>query len=309
MQMALNEDAEVKRLLHAVVPNWREEEMIVKKVFGGMTNQNYAVWVEHKPYFLRIGGQSAEMLGISRSAEYLATTIAGELGLAPTVRFYVPEHSLLITDYIEGHSLLWDDFVFTEHIPHALDLLRRMHGCYPEIPSFSVFDTVKSYWDIIKDRCEQTVHQQLKSAMALGDVIKERLPDLPLGLCHNDLLASNFMVEDSTRRLWLVDWEYAGIGTPYFDLANFASNQQLSPDREVLLARLYFQTDHVQRHVAAIRLMRVMSDLRECLWGMVQSMISSLDFDFKRYALTHFERIQQVLDDPRIESELRLLRS
>ena len=37
--------------------------------------------------------------------------------------------------------------------------------------------------------------------------------------CHNDLLNANF-IDDGTR-IRIVDWEYAGMGDPFFDLGNF----------------------------------------------------------------------------------------
>ena len=43
--------------------------------------------------------------------------------------------------------------------------------------------------------------------------------------CHNDLLAGNFL--RGTEQVWVVDWEYAGMGDRYFDLANFAINNEL----------------------------------------------------------------------------------
>ena len=53
--------------------------------------------------------------------------------------------------------------------------------------------------------------------------------------CHNDLLAANFI--DDGERVWIVDWEYAGMGDPFFDLANFAVNNGLDEDGETRAAR------------------------------------------------------------------------
>ena len=45
--------------------------------------------------------------------------------------------------------------------------------------------------------------------------------------------------------------------------------------------------------------MRIMSDLREAMWGVVQQSISELDFDFADYAQEHFERVRAGFADPR----------
>jgi hypothetical protein len=45
--------------------------------------------------------------------------------------------------------------------------------------------------------------------------------------------------------------------------------------------------------------MRIMSDFREAMWGVVQSAISDIDFDFAAYAEEHFERVRAGFADPR----------
>ena len=51
--------------------------------------------------------------------------------------------------------------------------------------------------------------------------------------------------------------------------------------------------------MAALGLMRYMSDFREAMWGVVQSAISELDFDFAGYSEKHFERLREQAADPR----------
>ena len=102
--------------------------------------------------------------------------------------------------------------------------------------------------------------------------------------CHNDLLAGNFI--RGAEQLWIVDWEYAGMGDRYFDLANFAVNNELGEAGEQALLGAYFAragADRAQR-LATLRLMMFMSDFREAMWGVVQTAVSELDFDFDDYA-------------------------
>nr|MBA3303866.1 aminoglycoside phosphotransferase family protein [Acidimicrobiia bacterium] len=105
--------------------------------------------------------------------------------------------------------------------------------------------------------------------------------------CHNDLLAANFLLADDGLRL--VDWEYAGMNDRYFDLGNFAVNNDLDLDGDVALVEAYFG-GVTGRRLARLRLMRVISDLREAMWGVVQAGVSTLGVDFLGYAEEHFER-------------------
>ena len=115
--------------------------------------------------------------------------------------------------------------------------------------------------------------------------------------CHNDLLALNFI--DDGSRIWIVDWEYAGMGDAYFDLANFAVNNELDEDGERALLAAYGGGDP-----AALTVMRFMSDFREAMWGVVQQGISELDVDFVAYAKSHFERLQRTAADLRFREAL-----
>jgi thiamine kinase-like enzyme len=109
--------------------------------------------------------------------------------------------------------------------------------------------------------------------------------------CHNDLLTANF-IDDGTR-IRIVDWEYAGMGDVYFDLANFAVNNGLPAADTAELLHAYFG-DVTPEHERALTLMRFMSDFREAMWGVVQQALSDLDFDFRAYAEQHFERLERI---------------
>jgi thiamine kinase-like enzyme len=98
-------------------------------------------------------------------------------------------------------------------------------------------------------------------------------------------------------RLQLVDWEYAGMNDRYFDLGNFAVNNELDLGGDVALVEAYF-SEVTDRRLARLRLMKVISDLREAMWGVVQASVSTLDVDFLDYAGTHFERLLENASRP-----------
>ena len=91
------------------------------------------------------------------------------------------------------------------------------------------------------------------------------------------------------------------MGDPAFDLANFAVNNGLDAegDRELLAA-------HGSGDLDAHILMRFMSDFREAMWGVVQQVVSELDFDFAAHAAEHFERLEQTAAEPRFRGALGL---
>jgi thiamine kinase-like enzyme len=122
--------------------------------------------------------------------------------------------------------------------------------------------------------------------------------------CHNDLLNANFI--DDGERIRIVDWEYAGMGDPFFDLGNFSVNHGLDADEDAILLAAYEGVARPAR-LARLRLMRVVSDFREAMWGVLQQALSTLDVDFAAYAELHFERLLANADGGWFEGALRQL--
>jgi thiamine kinase-like enzyme len=119
--------------------------------------------------------------------------------------------------------------------------------------------------------------------------------------CHNDLLAGNLIRADEDGRTLLVDWEYAGMGDPRFDLGNLSVNNDFDDGTDDRLLATYQGSAASDGQRAALKLMRVMSDAREAAWGVVQGAVSDLDFDFEGYAAEHFQRLRAAVEQPLFE--------
>jgi thiamine kinase-like enzyme len=119
--------------------------------------------------------------------------------------------------------------------------------------------------------------------------------------CHDDLLNLNWLEEDVPGEIGevrLLDWEYAGMGDIFFDLANFSHHHRLSDDQVRLLLQEYFG-EVTPKNFARLKLMWPMSEMHESMWGTTQTGISKLDEDFQGYADLWFGRARQHITDPR----------
>jgi thiamine kinase-like enzyme len=141
-------------------------------------------------------------------------------------------------------------------------------------------------------------------AAAIGRRIEGALLAAPIELrpCHNDLLNANF-IDDGTR-IRIIDWEYAGMGDPFFDLGNFSINHELTPDEDETLLAAYDGAVRRDR-LARLTLMRIVSDFREAMWGVLQQGVSTLDVDFVAYAASSFDRLLGNASAQRFEDALR----
>ena len=256
----------------------------VEPLGGGITNHNFKVRAGGETFVLRIGGNDTGLLGIDRQVERSASVAASALGIGPDVVAFLEPEGYLVTRFIDGE-------VGQVTIEEAADLMRRCHAGPPIAGRFDSFRVVETY--AVEGRIEHSnVASRYAWAKEVADRIEARRGVVPLCPCHNDLLAGNFIHDGD--RLWIVDWEYAGMGDPAFDLANFAVNNALDDDGDRALLEAYGGGDY-----AAHLLMRFMSDFREAMWGVVQQAISQLDFDFAAYASEHFERLEQTAAEPR----------
>jgi thiamine kinase-like enzyme len=271
---------------------WPGQQVVIEPLGGGITNRNFKVDADGRKFVLRIGGKDTELLGIDRSAEYAASSVAAGLGLGPEVVAYLEPEGYLVTRYIDGE-------VGNVDVDRVGAALRSLHDG-PTLPTrFDSFRVVEAYRATAREH-GVGVPSAYERAKELADEIERRRSQAPLRPCHNDLLNANFI--DDGVRLWLVDWEYAGMGDPFFDLGNFAVNHELSEEAERELLSAYGSDD-----ADALVLMRFMSDFREAMWGVVQLAISELDFDFRAYADEHFERLARTATQPRFLRALQTM--
>ena len=125
--------------------------------------------------------------------------------------------------------------------------------------------------------------------------------------CHDDLLNLNWLDEDVPGEIGevrLLDWEYAGMGDVFFDLANFSHHHRLNDDQVRLLLQEYFG-EASSRDFARLKLMWPMSELHEAMWGTAQTGLSTLDEDFEGYANLWFGRYREHVTDPRWNAWLK----
>jgi thiamine kinase-like enzyme len=277
----------------------------VRPLEGGITNRNFLVHFGGDEYVVRLPGKDTNLLGIDREAERLATKQAAQLGIGPKVAAMFEDPSCLVTCFVEGRVLTSAELREPEALAEVAQGLRAFHESGLELPTeFQVYDVVRDYADVAQARggeLPEAFHSALERAGEIVGAVRDH-PEHQPRPNHNDLLAANFL--QAPERIVIVDWEYAGMGDAFFDLGNFAVNNELSEPDEERLLEAYFGEPASARRSAALKLFRFMSDFREAMWGVVQTSVSGLDFDFPGYADKHFKRLTETGGDPRFRTWL-----
>jgi thiamine kinase-like enzyme len=259
---------------------------------GGITNHNFLVRSGARAFVARVCVERP-MLGIDRRNEVVCQRAAHALGVAPAVVHQ--ESGVLVSEHIEGKTLTAEDVRDPAFVPRLAGLLRALHDGWDrltgEVLYFSAFQTVRTYARTARElnaRLPDDADGLLEDARRLA---RRVAPFVPV-LCHNDLLAANIL--DDGRRVWLVDWEYAGVGHPLFDLANASANGRFPDALEAELLAAYRGSRAADpRDLAELRVFKAMSLLREALWSVIQTVASDIAFDYERYADDNFRAYRE----------------
>jgi thiamine kinase-like enzyme len=259
---------------------------------GGITNKNYVVQDEGRRFVVRIG-DDIPVHQVMRFNELAASRAAAAAGLSPEVVHHEP--GALVFRFIEGRTLTAEDVRPRAMLARILPLIRRCHRELPRhlrgpILVFWAFHIARDYAATLREgdsRFVPEIARLLEASAALEAIVGPI--DLVFG--HNDLLPANFI--DDGKRIWLIDWDYAGFNSPLFDLGNLCSNNDVAPDDEDWLLESYFErpldADLSRRYHA----MKCASLLRETMWGMISEIHSTLAFDYVAYARDYLARFER----------------
>jgi thiamine kinase-like enzyme len=270
---------------------------------GGITNLNYKIDTDRKSYVLRITGADTDKLGIKRDVEHQANLEAGKLGVAPEVEYFIEPEGYLVTRFINGKRLPPEEITKPDNIIRVVRKIRLFHKqCPPLMGEFNVFRRVEWLTSISKsNNCKFPFDfDWIMKKMCEVEEALAKDPYIPTP-CHDDLLNLNWLDEDvpgEIGEIRLLDWEYAGMGDIFFDLANFCHHHRLRDDQVRLLLQEYFG-EVTPQNFARLKLMWPMSEIHEAMWGTTQTGISKLDEDFQGYADLWFGRVRQHINDNR----------
>jgi thiamine kinase-like enzyme len=278
---------------------WPGRSVHVERLTGGMTNANFLADFGDEQVVVRIPGKNTGQLGIDRGFEAQANRLAAAIGVAPEVLDESQSLGYMVTRFIVGRPVLSEELAREPMLGDVARTLRRVHDAGTIDWQFNPFHVVRDYHDLAQ--ANNVVEPfDFVSAHSVLDRIELIRGFRPIAFCHNDLLNENFLFDDQLR---ILDWEYAGMGDPFFDLANFSINHALSSSADENLLTHYFGELHSQ-HLALLQLMKLVSELREAMWGVVQLTLSSLDIDFAAYSMSKSDRFMLLLEQMDLEALL-----
>ena len=276
------------------VDDWRGRPAQIERLSGGLTNSNYRVIVDQTPYFVRIPGESTELLAVDRKNEHFNAQAAAESGVGPRILYYLSQFDVMVLEFLQGQTMSNETLGAAGMPEQVAQAITRLHAGKRFMTEFNMFRLTEYYLGVCRER-----------SIPMPDGYLDRMPTVrgiekvvtahPLATvpCHNDLLAENYMQVGD--RLRLIDYEYSGNNDPCFELGNTCQELKYDEQQQRQVCAAYFG-EATEAMLARMKLYMIMSDVGWGLWAAIQARISKIEYDFWGWATERWGRAVRMMD-------------
>lgn len=289
----------------AEIPQWAGRSVSVEPLSGGLTNTNYRVQIDGMPHVVRIPGTATELLAVDRANEHYNTRAAGETGVCPRVLYHLPEHQVMVLEFICGETMSIAKLQQPGYPTRIAQSLRKLHAGPRFHNDFNMFRLIEFYLTIV-DQHGVRIPPNYRDSLPRVAQIEAALGRHPLPMvpCNNDLLAGNYI--DDGQQLWLIDFEYSGNNDPCFELGNTCQELQFDEPRLAEVCAAYFGATDPDK-LARMKLNMIMSDVGWTLWAAIQAKISAIEFDYWGWATERWGRAEAKMNSREFETWLTVV--
>lgn len=301
------EEIALERQLRAI-PDWGQRAITFTRIHAGITNLNWFINVEgeDRRFFAKMPGQGTDIF-IDRALANEASRKAAETGCAPGIIFIAPDGAVEVHEVLEGYrSCNVADLLVPE-------VLANVGSAYRTIHATQTLSRTKTGFEQLHERLAQVrahggrLPRDLDHLLWQTSRVEQAVSaaGMDLCMCFNDAYVTNYMI-DAQRNVKIIDWEYASNNDPYWDLAMFSEEAFLS---DQALRHLIEVHDGVYSRKAEARIVLYagLGMLTWSFWAALQARISSIPFDFAKYAELLALRARAKMASPRWEEALLAL--
>lgn len=243
--------------------------MEVERLAGGQTNCVYKVDLDGRSHVLRLSGPNVGLLGIDRSFERDVAQAAARIGVSPRLLTADLRKGAFLFEFVAGEHPTFEQMHEPAIMRRVVGVLKRVHSIRLRRRRFCPFQKAVEWSQAALCRGAEIppefpdLHDRLQQ-------LQKRLRDLPAqrpALCHNDVVRGNLILAGETIRL--IDWEYAGLGDPLFDLAAICMNNRYSSEEERFLLSEYLGRED-QSALLRLQILKLAFDFHLWVWYFAQ---------------------------------------
>jgi thiamine kinase-like enzyme len=301
------------RRIEAAVPQELRRKGQVRSFgerLGGLTNQNYKVYVGGQAHVLRLPGRGTGRF-INRSTERANQEAAAKAGFTPSSLYFNSRTGVKITPYLaEARTLDPALAREPERMESVAALLARFHtSAIRFVNDFDVFKLANTYERVARSRFARFFDDYnrirgrvLALERPLASIAGEKVA------CHNDLVPENML--ETIDGLTLIDWEYSGMNDPAWDLASFSLESGFDEAQDRFFLEAYSGGTVQPRLGLRVDAYRLLQDYLWSLWSLLQETASRDPVkarSYREYGQDRFDRALSRL--PQVEAKFGISRA
>lgn len=262
---------------------WNIEDISCISKIGGLSSNNYKVTYNNVNYFVKICTHTYLHTNIENELDVLKKTC--KINLCPELIYYSTKNGNMISQWIHGKSPDLNDLNSSDFLMSLSKNLLKLHS----LECNNIFNPFKH----IRKRLDKCNMLNIKLPTSIDLVLKKLnlleeslMKNLHIGLCHNDLNASNIIL--CHDKLFFVDYEYSSMGDIFFDLASIS--WFLSECKRKELLELYFGEYKEEYYEKLIDYLFVVK-FYNATWSLLKSTNTSSNYDYYKGAEMIFEEL------------------
>ncbi|MDP9089111.1 MAG: phosphotransferase family protein [Pseudomonadota bacterium] len=255
---------DIEELCRAVLPG--TGGVAIEPLTQGLLSETYRIRRQGLAYTLKTAAPIRPQFGLSFASQVRLLERATESGLAPPLVYHDAER-VLISRWVDGEVWSPQEAALPDYVGKMARLLRRVHALPIPSPAGRIGPRswIESYSAmLLRDpKCQLDPVLTTAAAVYLREI--EELPRAAGVVCHSDLHALNVLRCD--QGLILLDWEYAHVSDPLWDLAGWCANNDFDSATQRELLAEYLGTLPRSHEWARFRLLMWLYDYVCLLWG------------------------------------------
>lgn len=261
---------------------------------GGMTNKNYKVTINNEHFVLRVPGNGTEEM-ISRSNEMENALYAHEVGVDAELIYFNEKTGIKVSRFIENAETLSPDSARRHaNMKLTTSILRKLHSSTkPMSTRFDIYNEIEKYHNLVVKYGAmhyEDYEYTRERVYALQDILMTL--DVKLTPCHNDLVAEN-LIKSGEDKMYLIDWEYAGMNDPMWDLAAHILECDFNEEDEARFLNLYFNGEPDEKYIKRVLINKIFQDFLWSIWTIVKEAKGD---NFGSYGIDRYNRAKANLD-------------
>lgn len=229
-----NDINEAKNIFHKFMD---KKIRSIEEITTGLSNLNYKV---NDSYVLRMPSSYRDPT-LQYKQEFEVYEAIKDLEISEKVVQFLITSGIKISRYVHN-ARPYVKYPTKIQITQVAKVLKKLHSSKLKVSfSYEYINKLNSYKEelpayfLLDENVEKTI----------VDAYLERLSKDPQVLCHNDVVQNNMLFRYND--VVLIDWEYASMNSPYFDLASFISENNLNSDDELFFLSKYFGSSYTKR--------------------------------------------------------------